>query len=147
VTGDREEFPVMTEGEDERIRDDVSERIAAEFPAQAAQQIQVEVTHGEVTLAGTVETSETRRRAEDVAGSITGVEYVTNNLRVRQRAARVLPADGALSRCHPLKPCASGLVTGHTTVPNADEAAPGYEDQDAAEHYQERRPDPRRAGG
>jgi osmotically-inducible protein OsmY len=84
VTGDREEFPVMTEGEDERIRDDVSERIAAEFPAQAAQQIQVEVTHGEVTLAGTVETSETRRRAEDVAGSITGVEYVTNNLRVRQ---------------------------------------------------------------
>jgi osmotically-inducible protein OsmY len=73
----------MMEGEDERIQDEVSEQIAAEFPAEAAQ-IQVEVTHGEVTLAGTVETSETRHRAEDVAGSITGVEYVVNNLRVRQ---------------------------------------------------------------
>jgi osmotically-inducible protein OsmY len=61
----------------------VSERIATELPAEAAQ-IQVEVTHGEVALAGTVETSETRRRAEDVAGSITGVVYVINNLRVRQ---------------------------------------------------------------
>jgi osmotically-inducible protein OsmY len=73
----------MTEGEDKRIQDDVSERIAAELPAEAAQ-IQVDVTHGEVTLAGTVETSETRRRAEDVAGSTTGVGYVLNNLRVRQ---------------------------------------------------------------
>jgi osmotically-inducible protein OsmY len=74
----------MTTGEDKRIQVDVSERIAAELPTEAAQQIQVEVTHGEVTLAGTVETSETRHRAEDVAGSITGVEYVVNNLRVRQ---------------------------------------------------------------
>jgi osmotically-inducible protein OsmY len=81
--GCREEFAVMTEGEDERIQDHVSGRIAAELPAEAAQ-IQVEVTHGEVTLAGTVETSESRRRAEDVAGSITGVAYVINNLRVRQ---------------------------------------------------------------
>jgi osmotically-inducible protein OsmY len=46
----------MTEGEDQRIQDDVSERIAAELPAETAQQIQVEVTHGEVTLAGTVDT-------------------------------------------------------------------------------------------
>jgi osmotically-inducible protein OsmY len=83
ATGYREEFAVMTEGEDERIQDDVSGRIAAELPAEAAQ-IQVEVTHGEVTLAGTVETSESRRRAEDVAGGITGVAYVINNLRVRQ---------------------------------------------------------------
>ena len=74
----------MTTGEDERIQDDVSERITAELPTEAAQQIQVEVTHGEVTLAGTVETSESRRGAEDVAGGITGVAYVINNLRVRQ---------------------------------------------------------------
>jgi osmotically-inducible protein OsmY len=73
----------MTEGDDVRIQDDVSQQIAAEFPAEAAQ-IQVEVTHGEVTLTGTVENSETRRRAEDVAGSITGVDYVINNLRVLQ---------------------------------------------------------------
>ena len=73
----------MNEGEDKRIQDDVSERIAADFPAQAGQ-IQVDVTHGEVTLAGTVDTSEARRPAEDIPGSVAGVASVINNLRVRQ---------------------------------------------------------------
>jgi osmotically-inducible protein OsmY len=73
----------MKEGEDERIQGDVSDRLAAELKAQAAQ-IQVNVTHGEVTLAGTVDTSEARRRAENVAESIAGVVSVMNNLRVRQ---------------------------------------------------------------
>jgi osmotically-inducible protein OsmY len=50
----------------------------------AVHQIQVNVTHGEVTLAGTVDTSEAWRRAEDVAGSIAGVVSVMNDLRVRQ---------------------------------------------------------------
>jgi osmotically-inducible protein OsmY len=40
--------------------------------------------HGKVTLAGTVNTSEARRRAEVVAASIEGVVSVMNNLRVRQ---------------------------------------------------------------
>jgi osmotically-inducible protein OsmY len=74
----------MVEDGDERIQGDVSDRLAAELPAQAAQQIQVNVTDGEVTLAGTVDTSEARRRAEAIAGSIAGVASVINNLRVRQ---------------------------------------------------------------
>jgi osmotically-inducible protein OsmY len=73
----------MIEGEDERIQGDVSERLAAELLAQAAQ-IQVDVKHGEVTLAGTVDTSDARRRAESAAESIAGVVSVINNLRVRQ---------------------------------------------------------------
>ena len=73
----------MTEDADERIQGEVSRRLAAELPAEAAQ-IQVDVTHGEVTLAGTVDTSESRRRAENAAGSIPGVVSVMNNLRVRQ---------------------------------------------------------------
>jgi osmotically-inducible protein OsmY len=73
----------MIEGEDERIQGDLSDRLAAELLAQAAQ-IQVDVKHGEVTLAGTVDTSEARRRAENVAGSVAGVISVMNNLRVRQ---------------------------------------------------------------
>ena len=63
----------MMSGDDERIQGDVSERLTAELPDEAAQ-IQVNVTHGEVTLAGTVDTSEARRRAENVA----------DDLRVRQ---------------------------------------------------------------
>jgi osmotically-inducible protein OsmY len=73
----------MTTNEDERIQADVNDRLAAELPADAAQ-IQVDVTRGEVTLAGTVNTSEVRRRAEVVAESTAGVVSVMDNLRVRQ---------------------------------------------------------------
>jgi osmotically-inducible protein OsmY len=73
----------MMKREDERIRADVSERLSTELPDDAVQ-MQVHVTHGEVTLAGTVGTSEARRRAERAAESIAGVVSVMNDLRVRQ---------------------------------------------------------------
>jgi osmotically-inducible protein OsmY len=73
----------MMSGDDGRIQGDVSERLTAELPDEAAQ-IQVNVTHGEVTLAGTVDTSEARCRAENVAESTAGVVSVMNDLRVRQ---------------------------------------------------------------
>jgi osmotically-inducible protein OsmY len=73
----------MMRGEDERIVGEVSEQLSAELPAQAGQ-VQVDVTHGEVTLAGTVDKAEVRERAEAVAGRIAGVVSVMNNLRVRQ---------------------------------------------------------------
>jgi osmotically-inducible protein OsmY len=73
----------MIRDEDKRIEGDVSERLSAEVPSDAAQ-IQIEVTHSEVTLAGTVDTAEARRQAEDIAGRIAGVVSVINNLRVRQ---------------------------------------------------------------
>ena len=73
----------MATNEDEGIQADVNDRLAAELPADAAQ-IQVDVTRGEVTLAGTVNTSGARRRAEDIAESIAGVVSVMDNLRVRQ---------------------------------------------------------------
>jgi osmotically-inducible protein OsmY len=74
----------MIRGEDERIQGDVSERLSTELPDDAAQ-IPVDITRGEVTLAGTVDTSEARCRAENVAESTAGVVSVMNNLRrVRQ---------------------------------------------------------------
>jgi osmotically-inducible protein OsmY len=73
----------MIRDQDQRIEGEVSERLSAEVPADAAQ-IQVEVTHSEVTLAGAVDTAEARRRAEDVASRVAGVVSVINNLRVRQ---------------------------------------------------------------
>jgi osmotically-inducible protein OsmY len=66
-----------------RSRGDVSERLCAELSADAGQ-IQVDVTHGEVTLAGTVDSSEAPRQAENLAASVAGVVSVMNNLRVRQ---------------------------------------------------------------
>ena len=42
------------------------------------------MTDGEVTLTGNVGSRADRRRAEDIADSVSGVRYVMNNLRVRQ---------------------------------------------------------------
>jgi osmotically-inducible protein OsmY len=73
----------MIRDEDERIEGDVNERLSTELPDDAAQ-IQIDVTHGEVTLAGTVDSSEARRRAESVAESSAGAVSVMNDLRVRE---------------------------------------------------------------
>jgi osmotically-inducible protein OsmY len=73
----------MMNGDDEHIQGDVNKRLTAELPDEAAQ-IQVNVTHGEVALAGAVDTSEARRRAEVVVESTAGVVSVMNDLRVRQ---------------------------------------------------------------
>jgi osmotically-inducible protein OsmY len=65
------------------IQDDVSRKLAAELSG-ASEQIQVDVKGDEVTLAGTVDTADARTRAEEIAAGVSGVQYVLNNLRVRQ---------------------------------------------------------------
>jgi hypothetical protein len=68
---------------DQRIQEDVNDRLTDD-PRLDASEIQVQVSEGEVTLTGNVESRADRRRAEDIAESISGVRYVMNNLRVRQ---------------------------------------------------------------
>lgn len=68
---------------DQRIQEDVNDRLTDDRHLDATE-IQVEVTDGEVTLTGNVGSRGDRRRAEDIADSISGVRYVMNNLRVRQ---------------------------------------------------------------
>ena len=68
---------------DERIREDVSDRLTDD-PYVDASDIEVTVSGCEVTLSGTVDDRRTRRRAEDVAESVSGVRHVQNNLRVRR---------------------------------------------------------------
>ena len=66
---------------DDRIREDVSDRLYDD-PYVDASEIEVSVGGGEVTLTGTVDSRDARRRAEDVAERVSGVTYVQNNLRV-----------------------------------------------------------------
>jgi hypothetical protein len=66
---------------DERIREDVSERLEEHGDVDASD-ITVEVSDREVTLEGTVEDRRTKRLAEDVAESVRGVADVHNRLRV-----------------------------------------------------------------
>lgn len=66
---------------DERIREDVSDRLADDAYVDASD-IDITVSGGEVTLTGTVDHRMVKRRAEDIAESVPGVRHVQNNLRV-----------------------------------------------------------------
>lgn len=68
---------------DERIRDDVNDRLTDD-PYVDASEIEVSVSNCEVTLTGTVDSREAKRRAEDCVESVSGVRHVQNNLRVQQ---------------------------------------------------------------
>jgi osmotically-inducible protein OsmY len=69
--------------QDERIHDDVAERLARDINVNASD-IEVAVTEGDVILQGSVDTRAQRRRAEDLAWSVDGVRDVQNRLRVRE---------------------------------------------------------------
>lgn len=67
---------------DERIREDVNDRLTDD-PHLDASDIDVKVTSCDVTLTGTVDSRQAKRRAEDCAESVSGVKNVQNNLRVQ----------------------------------------------------------------
>jgi osmotically-inducible protein OsmY len=68
---------------DERIKEDVNDRLSDDYYLDASD-VEVAVTNTEVTLTGTVNSREDKRRAEDLAESVSGVTNVENRLRVKQ---------------------------------------------------------------
>ena len=87
----------MATNEDEGIQADVNDRLAAELPADAAQ-IQVDVTRGEVTLAGTVNTSEARAGRRSSPRALRAWSPSWTICACASRAGRVRPADRASNR-------------------------------------------------
>ncbi len=69
---------------DERIKEDVNDRLSDDYYVDASE-IEVAVSNTEVTLTGTVNSREDKRRAEDIAESVSGVTNVENRLRVKGR--------------------------------------------------------------
>jgi hypothetical protein len=69
---------------DERIFEEVCERMSQHGRLDASN-IQVEVKDGEVILSGEVDNRQSKRIAEDVAESVSGVSEVNNQIRVEQR--------------------------------------------------------------
>ena len=67
---------------DERIREDVNDRLSDD-PWLDATEIEVQVSKCEVTLTGSVDSRDDKRRAEDIAEQVSGVKNVQNNLRVQ----------------------------------------------------------------
>ena len=67
---------------DERISDDVHRRLTDD-PWLDATHIEVAVSSGEVTLAGTVQNRDAKHHAEWLIEDLSGVNHVQNNLRAR----------------------------------------------------------------
>ena len=67
---------------DERIREDVNDRLSEGY--LDATEIEVQVSEGLVTLTGTVNSRTDKRRAEDIAEDVRGVKNIENRLRVEQ---------------------------------------------------------------
>ena len=70
---------------DERIKEDVNDRLSDDYYLDASD-IEVQVSNTEVTLTGTVNNRNDKRRAEDLAESVSGVTNVENRLRVKQQS-------------------------------------------------------------
>ncbi len=69
---------------DQRIFEEVCDRLTQDGQLDASE-IEVLVANREVTLQGTVNSRQDKRRAEDVVESVAGVEEVHNQLRVRKQ--------------------------------------------------------------
>ncbi len=70
---------------DERIREDVSDRLMEDWQVDASD-IEVSVASAEVTLSGTIDSREAKRRAENIAADVLGVKDVHNRLRAQPRS-------------------------------------------------------------
>lgn len=68
---------------DERIHEDINDRLSDD-PFLDASDIEVSVNNREVTLSGKVDTRTSKRRAEDIVESVSGVTHIENRMRVRQ---------------------------------------------------------------
>jgi hypothetical protein len=69
---------------DERISEEISDRLMESDDVDPSE-VEVHVEHGEVILRGTAHSKEEKRRMEDIAGAVLGVEEVLNHLRIRRR--------------------------------------------------------------
>jgi hypothetical protein len=81
TTSYRGRGPKNYQRSDERIREDVCERLAMDDDIDASE-IEINVAEGVVTLNGSVNERHAKRMAEDVCENVRGVKDVQNNLRV-----------------------------------------------------------------
>ena len=68
----------------ERIQEDLCERMTHHGYLNA-EDIEIEVNNGQITLKGTVDSRQSKRLAEDIAESVPGISQVINQLRIKQQ--------------------------------------------------------------
>ncbi|HEY2964563.1 MAG TPA: BON domain-containing protein [Pyrinomonadaceae bacterium] len=112
---------------DERIKEDVNDRLTDDYYLDASE-IDVQVINGEVVLTGTVNSREDKRRAEDIAESVSGVINVEVRLRVQPQSSGATYASGQSSGTYGSQTGTTGTTsaTGSTssrTEPTSNSAA------------------------
>ena len=75
---------------DNRIQDDINDRLTDD-PWVDASEVDVKVENCEVTLTGSVDDRQAKRRAEDIVESVSGVMHVENRIKVRSAADNTPP--------------------------------------------------------
>lgn len=114
---------------DDRIREDVSDRLADDERVDASE-IEVLVSNSEVTLAGIVDSREAKRRAEDLAEQVSGVQNVQNNIRVNRDGASSSRSgtSGSTSSLYGSTSGSGSAATGRTDLtgnPGGGDSGPG----------------------
>jgi Predicted periplasmic or secreted lipoprotein len=104
---------------DERIKEDVNDRLSDDYYLDASD-VEVTVANTEVTLTGTVNNRNDKRRAEDLAESVSGVTNVENRLRVKQHRYGDYENTGTSSRS-----ATSGNISGTPGSTTSSAAAGG----------------------
>lgn len=85
LSENRGKGPKNYQRSDDRIKEDVNDKLSDDWGIDASD-IDVEVNNGEVTLSGTVNSRNAKRRAEDIVEMISGVRNVENRIRVSDSA-------------------------------------------------------------
>lgn len=93
----------------ERIIEDINEALT-KHPEVDATHIEVSCENGEVTLKGTVNERQEKRRAEEIAEEVSGVKEVRNELRVGSQQQQ--PQQGATGAPNKGSTNASGTQKG-----------------------------------
>lgn len=102
---------------DDRIREDVCDRLS-DNPRLDASDIEVNVSNGEVSLTGTVNSRDAKRRAEDCVEDVSGVKNVQNNLRVQRQMTGTTEMGGGTTGASSMAGGSTGAAsttTGATT--------------------------------
>ncbi len=107
---------------DERIREDVNERLTDDGMIDASE-IEVDVKNGEVLLKGTVRSRQEKRRTEDIIESISGVKDVENHLKVKTESSDK-PGSGSNQYTNGLREKKSGVEYGPNAVSGMGNSSP-----------------------
>jgi len=96
--------------DDTRISAEVTTKLAAESPSNFLK-IDVRTESGVVTLSGTVDSSEKRARAAQIAGAVNGVKGLVNNIQVAGAATPPSSSGSGTSSTSPATPSVDATGT------------------------------------